>query len=119
MTSAAHAETPIPSQLRQCQRLARVLTVTQTMLQHAEDGEWEAVADLERERRNDLSACFEETTSLADSALVGEALAVLLTLNEELMSRLAVAKATVMESGINLSRSRSAVGSYTEVRPGR
>ena len=119
MSPAAQAQAPISSQLLHCQRLARVLTVTQTMLKHAEQGEWEDVANLERERREDLSACFEQSPSLADSALIGEALAALLTLNEELMSRLKEAKAIVMESGIQLSRNRSAVVSYNETSASR
>tara|TARA_R110001592_G_scaffold363398_2_gene688004 strand:+ start:72125 stop:72484 length:360 start_codon:yes stop_codon:yes gene_type:complete len=119
MSLAAHTQAPIASQLLQCQRLARVLTVTQTMLQHAEQGEWEAVAELERGRREDLSACFEESPSLADSALIGEALAALLTLNEELMAKLKEAKAIVMESGMQLSRSRNAAVSYEETSASR
>jgi hypothetical protein len=116
MTLTARAESSVSTQLQQCQRLARVLTITQDMLSHADAGEWQRVADLERERRDDLSACFTESVSLVDSALIGEALAALLTLNEELMAKLKTAKSSVMESGIQFSRNRSAVGSYHEMQ---
>ena len=114
MTTGALAQEMVSTQVQQCQRLARVLTITQNMLGHAEDGDWERVAELERERRDDLSACFAERVAIADSALIAEALAALLSLNEELMAKLNTAKSAVMESGIQHSRNRNAVISYSE-----
>ena len=116
MIATAAAQATVASQVAQCQRLARVLTMTQQMLAHAGAGEWEQVTELEKDRRADLSACFEESVSLADSALIAEALAALLNLNEELMARLKTAKSEVMESGIQFSRNRSAVGNYSAMQ---
>ena len=119
MIASPEAENSVASQVAQCQRLARVLTMTQQMLAHAEAGEWEQVTDLERERREDLSACFAQSVSLADSALIAEALAALLNLNEELMARLQLAKSEVMQSSVQFSRNRSAVGSYAAMQASR
>ena len=106
----------VDRQVQQCQRLAGVLTTTQQMLACAEGGDWERVADLERRRRDDLAACFSASVAIADSSLIAEALAALLSLNEELMARLHSARSEVMESGIQLSRNRDAVSSYSAVQ---
>ncbi|MCB1675721.1 MAG: flagellar protein FliT [Halioglobus sp.] len=106
----------VDRQVQQCQRLAGVLTTTQQMLACAEDGDWEQVADLERRRRDDLAACFAQPVTIADSSLIAEALAALLSLNEELMARLNSAKSEVMDSGIQFSRNREAVNSYSAVQ---
>jgi len=102
-------------QAQQCKRLAHVLTMTKQMLTHADHGEWEQVTKLEIERRDDLTACFSDSTSVADSVLIAEAIAALLHLNEELMAKLKTARNVVMEQGIEHSRNRSAVGDYKAV----
>ena len=106
---------PLSDQARQCRRLAHVLTLTKEMLAHADKGEWENVTELELERRDDLSTCFAESTSIADSVLIAEAIAALLHLNEELMAKLKTARDVVMEQGIEYSRNLSAVGNYQAV----
>ena len=107
---------PLSDQALQCRRLARVLTLTKQMLVHADKGEWEHVTELEVERRDDLTACFAESASIADSVLIAEAIAALLHLNEELMAKLKTARDVVMEQGIEYSRNRNAVGSYQAVK---
>ena len=102
-------------QVSHCRRLARVLTMTKDMLVLADQNQWERVAELETERRDDLAACFSNTVSVADSVLVAEAVAALLHLNEELMTRLKTARQEVMEQGIEFSRNRSAVENYQAV----
>jgi len=119
MMATPEAEQTVASQVAQCQRLARVLTMTQQMLAHAAVGEWEQVTELEQERRDDLAACFSEPVSLADSALIAEALAALLSLNEELMAKLNVAKSEVMETSVQFSRNRTAVGNYSAMQASR
>ena len=102
-------------QAQQCRRLAHVLTLTKKMLSHADEGEWEQVTQLELERRDDLSACFSDARTVADSVLIAEAIAALLHLNEELMAKLKVARNVVMEQGVEYSKNRSAVGSYQKI----
>lgn len=113
---AVAQEQGLSDQAMQCRRLAHVLTLTKQMLVHADKGEWEHVTELEVERRDDLTTCFAESASIADSVLIAEAIAALLHLNEELMSKLKTARDVVMEQGIEYSRNRSAVGSYQAVK---
>jgi len=109
--------------LGQCQRLAQVLTLTQDMLKLAEDGQWQQVAELEKQRRDDLALCFDatSTTSAAPehAELMAEALATMLHLNEELMEKLSMARQGVLEQGVKQNRNRSAIVSYDAVRDNR
>lgn len=100
----------------QCQRLAGVLTMTRDMLESAESGDWERVAELERQRRDDLNACFTATPSQQHGELVAEALAVILHLNEELMSRLREAREAVLQQGVSQARTRAAIGQYQDIK---
>jgi len=112
---AVAQERAMSDQAQQCRRLARVITITKQMLVHADHDEWEQVTELEIERRDDLTACFSDAASVADSVLIAEAIAALLHLNEELMAKLKTARDVVMEQGIEYSRNRSAVGDYKAV----
>ena len=102
-------------QVAQCQRLASVLTLTKQMLVHADNGEWEQVAEQELGRRDDLAACFSDMSPSADAELIAEAMAALLHLNEELMSKLKVARLAVIEQGREYKRNRNAMTSYQAV----
>ena len=103
------------SQAHQCRLLAEVLTITKQMLNCAENTEWSEVTRLEERRRDGLTVCFSQASGLPDSVLVAEAVAALLHLNEELMSRLKVARDEVMAQGLEYTRNRKAMGSYHEV----
>ena len=103
-------------QIDHCRRLAHVLSLTKKMLVLAEDGQWDQVAERELERREDLAACFENsTTTGSDAEVFAEAMAALLHLNEELMSKLKVARDLVMEEGRKHTRNRNAMGSYRDI----
>ena len=82
----------IDSPLDQAKLLARTLELTQEMLLRAQQGDWQKVADLEIARRRELELCFSIAISEAKGELVAEALAVLLHLNEELLSLLVSAR---------------------------
>lgn len=110
---------PLSDQAQHCRRLAEVLAITKQMVVHAENGEWERVTELEIQRRDDLTACFANTASVADSVLVAEAIAALLHLNEELMAKLKTARDIVMEQGIEHTRNRAAVGNYQSIEVAR
>lgn len=100
----------------QYQRLAGVLNMTRDMLEHAAAGDWDRVAELERERRDDLKQCFEQPVDADHGELVAEALAVMLHLNDELMGLLATARDSVLEQGANQARTRTAVSHYQDVQ---
>ena len=116
MSVAISSSPSVKGQAEQCRRLARVLTMTRQMIAHADAGKWRLVAELERERRQDLSLCFAQSASSHDADLIAEALAAVLHLNEELMARLKTARAEALESGIRLARNRSAVEDYSAVQ---
>jgi uncharacterized hydantoinase/oxoprolinase family protein len=101
--------------MEHCRRLARVITATRDMLSLAEQGHWQQVSDLEQRRRQDLVECFSESVAQVDSELVAEALATLLHLNEELMSRLRVDRAEVVARSREYTQGRSAVAGYRAV----
>lgn len=82
----------IDSPLDQAKLLARTLELTQEMLLRAQQGDWQKVADLEIARRRELELCFSIAITEAKGELVAEALAVLLHLNEELLSLLMSAR---------------------------
>jgi hypothetical protein len=113
--NAALTEVQLHEQVSSCRRLARVLVMTRKMVEHADAGDWETVADIEQERREDLKLCFSQAIPMAENDVVAEALAVLLHLNEELMARLKVARSAVMQQGREFSRKRTALTSYQGV----
>ena len=98
------------------ERLAHVLNVTRDMLVLAGEGNWDRVAELERERRDDLALCFKVPVSEENGELVAEALAVILHLNEELMSLLAAAREDVLQQGAKQVRTRAALGQYQDIQ---
>ena len=99
----------------QTRLLATVIKTTRNMLALAADEAWDAVADLEILRREDLKRCFEIPVQDDKGELVAEALAVLLHLNEELMSQLKAARDAVGEEGSTEVRNLEAVGEYQKM----
>ena len=100
----------------QTRLLATVINTTRTMLQLAGQEQWDAVADLEKLRREDLVRCFEIPVSGEQGELLAEALAVLLHLNEELMSKLSLARDELALEGKEESRQLNAAGEYERMR---
>jgi hypothetical protein len=102
--------------LSQTRLLATVIKTTRNMLLLAEQEAWDGVADLEVLRREDLKRCFEIPVGEDQGELVAEALAVILHLNEELMSRLQVARDVVREEGSAQARTLEAVVEYQSIQ---
>lgn len=106
-------KTPPPNlTVPQTRLLATVINTTRTMLELAGQEHWDAVADLEKLRREDLVRCFEIPVSGEQGELLAEALAVLLHLNEELMSKLSLARDELALEGKQESRQINAAGEY-------
>lgn len=110
--SALKQEPLPPLQAGHCRDLANALTLTQRMLELARANEWAQVSELETQRREHLSGCFNFSGVNADSALIAEAIAALLHLNEELMSLLKAARSEVMDQGRQFALKRKAADSY-------
>ena len=101
--------------LSQTRLLATVIKTTRNMLVLADQEAWDAVADLEVLRREDLKRCFEIPVQEDKCELVAEALAVLLHLNEELASRLLSAREQTREASRDTAKGRDAVSEYREM----
>ncbi|MDA8678181.1 flagellar protein FliT [Luminiphilus sp.] len=102
--------------LTQTRLLATVVNTTRNMLSLADDSQWDAVADLELLRREDLRQCFEIPVNGDQSELVSEALAVLLHLNEELTAKLSRAREHSAEQGAVLATKVEAMNEYHRMR---
>ena len=100
--------------LSQTRLLASVIKTTRNMLALAHEQAWDAVADLEVLRREDLKRCFEMPLQEDKGELIAEALAVLLHLNEELAGRLLVARDQSLNATKSVARNRDAVCEYRE-----
>jgi hypothetical protein len=72
-------------------QLARVLKVTEQMLEHANAGNWELVEELEAHRSIELQECF-ATQDDTPSELVAEALEALVYLNDQVVQLVRYAK---------------------------
>ena len=106
------AEELTPSQTK---LLAEVVKLTKDMLSLAQAGDWDEVAELELIRRDALGQCFDRPILDHDSPLIAEALAVILHLNEELMSVLTIAREQTQEEGLVYRKGRVAVTQYQDI----
>jgi len=104
----------IEDQVSQLQLLAESIQLTRDMLDNARDGNWSSVSDLELLRRDVLKRCFDSTVTADNSEVVAEALAVILHLNEELVSLLKRARQASSDASRVSMKRRSAVDSYQE-----
>lgn len=99
----------------QLQVLAESIRLTRDMLDNAKAGDWNAVSDRELLRREGLRRCFASPIEEDDCEVVAEALAVILHLNEELLSLLKQARQISLETSRVNMKHRDAVGSYQEL----
>ncbi len=103
------------AQAKHCEKLAYILGLTTEMLALADRGEWEKVASMEQDRREDLLECFSQSRPEGDTELVAQAMATLLHLNEELRGKLRAGRSEIMAQGEALSHGRAAHQSYQAV----
>ena len=99
----------------QCALMANVLTRTSRMLDAARSGDWTLVAAMENKRSQLVKQCFSEPVSAENSELFSEALAIMLHMNEELVSLLNYAKSAVAIANSEEQRKFEAVGHYLDV----
>ena len=107
--------TRLAEQSGQCLDLASVLLATDEMLNAAQGGHWDRVSELESSRRKRLDRCFAQTILPENSELFSEALAVMLHLNEELVSLIERAKVEASVSFSKERRGQRAVKHYLDV----
>ncbi len=94
--------------------LADLLEHSQAMLQHAEAGEWEAVADGEMMRRELLDNLFAEAANVADETELSSCLQQILQINQKLQELATQARDQVRADINTIGEGRKAVKAYTD-----
>ena len=100
----------------QCLDLANVLLATDEMLESAQAGNWGRVAELEVTRRKRLSLCFSQPLIADNTQVFSEALAIMLHLNEELVSLLEAAKVSAAVRHKDDQFAHEAIGHYLDTK---
>ena len=100
----------------QCLDLANVLLATDEMLESAQLGNWGRVAELEVTRRKRLSLCFSQPLIAENTQVFSEALAIMLHLNEELVSLLEAAKVSAASRHKDDQFAHEAIGHYLDTK---
>jgi len=111
--SAAIAEI---HQRRQRIQLARLLQLTEKMLEFAQSGDWVAVEDLEAQLKDELDMCY-EMQQQAPSLLIAEALATLLYLNDQIVALVKIARNKLVVNHNQVARNRVLVELYESDMP--
>ena len=95
--------------------LAEVLLITENMLSLAREDSWDAVTDLEEQRREVLAACFASPIPPSQSEIFSEALAAMLHMNEEMIGLLEAAKENVAIKRTDQSHKKRSLGHYLDI----
>ena len=95
--------------------LARVVLITQEMLDLAHKDQWDLVTSKERDRRVLLADCFADSVPTGQSQLFSEALAAMLHMNEEMIGLLEAAKENVAIKRTDQSHKKRSLGHYLDV----
>ena len=95
--------------------LAKVLLMTENMLSLAREDSWDAVTDLEEQRREALAACFASPIPPSQSEIFSEALAAMLHMNEEMIGLLEAAKENVAIKRTDQSYKKRSLGHYLDI----
>lgn len=117
MAFSAHTAEALIERRGQCTLLANVLLITQNMLRSAREGGWDAVAEMETDRRELLNDCFATAISPEQSELFSEALAAMLHLNEELIAEVEKAKIEAADRQLSQARTRKGISHYLDIEP--
>lgn len=113
--AAKITEHPSSVKMRHCRQLAKILVDTKTMLESAQNDDWERVVEMEKVRREEMNECFAFPVNEDDSALVAEALAAILHINDELMALLRVSRKKILEEGERVAYQKGAVNNYRDI----
>ena len=108
-------QTPALDTLGSASSLAKVLLMTENMLAHARDDSWDAVTELEEQRREALAICFATPIPPSQAEIFSEALAAMLHMNEEMIGLLEAAKANVAIRRSDQTHTKRSLGHYLDV----
>ena len=95
--------------------LAQVLLMTENMLSLAREDSWDAVTNLEEQRREVLAACFASPIPPSQSEIFSEALAAMLHMNEEMIALLEAAKENVAIKRTDQRYKKRSLGHYLDI----
>jgi hypothetical protein len=95
--------------------LAKVIKLSEDMVEFAQNGQWGDVARLESLRQENLRDCFPLPALDSQSELFAEALAVVLHLNEEVICLLESAKKDIAVKRTDQKYVRSSLQQYLSV----
>ena len=98
--------------------LARVVLMTEEMLQLARSDAWDSVTELEEKRGQALAQCFAAPVPPSQSELFSEALAAMLHMNEEMIGLLEAAKQNVAVKRTDQTYTKHSLGHYLDVEKG-
>lgn len=103
-------------QRRQRVQLARLLQITEKMLECAQEGDWATVEELEALRKTELDACY-DLQQQQPSLLIAEALATLLYLNDQIVALVKVARSRLVANHNNAMRNKAVIDLYQDDLP--
>ena len=94
-------------------RLQAAIALSQQMIDVASRGDWQQFAELEKGRRTDMLACFEQPVSVSEAPSVRHSVEQLMQLNDQLTDLLQKAREESARQFRSLQQGRRAVGAYT------
>ena len=101
-----------PSPADRQSSLQAVIALSRQMLDLATQGNWQQFAELEKGRRSDMLACFEQPVNVSEAPLVRHSIEQLMQLNDQLTEILQKAREDSSRQFQALKRGRQAVGAY-------
>ncbi len=101
---------------RQRVQLARLLQITEKMLEYAQIADWVAVEELETLRKSELEACY-DLQQQSPSLLIAEALATLLYLNDQIVELVKIARSELTTHYNKMARNRPLIDLYQDDLP--
>ncbi|MGS2724134.1 flagellar protein FliT [Porticoccus sp. GXU_MW_L64] len=92
--------------------LQAAIELSRQMVSAADSGDWEQFAELEKSRRSDMLACFEQPVASVEASAVRQGIEQLMTLNDELTRCLQSAREQSARQFQALRQGQRAVGVY-------
>lgn len=96
-------------------KLERLTRQTQLMLKHAQRSEWEQVDYLQISRANEMQQGLAQELQNTDPEVARQTLATLLSMNNQLMEQVTVARQSAMQDNQRVQKSRTAASGYSEI----
>ena len=94
--------------------ISQLIEHSQSMLMHAEAGEWDTVVNEEVIRRELINAYFSEPSNIANEPEISTAIQQLLLINDK-MEKLALDAREIAKAGVrSISSGRKAVNAYAD-----